>query len=184
MLTSENERDIVAAASETLSTNPPKTYRAIGLAGLIAGTMDITAAFINSGIQGRSPIWVLQSVASGLLGRDSYTGGIATAGLGLAVHFLIAFTAATVFYAASRRFTYLTQRPVVSGLLYGITVWLFMYLVVLPLTFHRSFVNPLSAVAIGLMIHMLCVGLPISLTVRWFSKERREIAGTYENPSK
>jgi uncharacterized membrane protein YagU involved in acid resistance len=161
--------DIVAAASETLSPDAPKTYRAIGWAGLIAGIMDISAAFVNSGIQGRSPLWVLQSVASGLLGRDSYTGGVAAAALGLAVHLLIAFTAATVFYAASRRLTFLIHRPVVSGLLYGITVWLFMYLVVLPLTFHRSFIHPAWAVAIGLMIHMLCVGLPISLVVSRYS---------------
>ena len=162
--------DIVVAASETLSTDAPKTYRAVVWAGLIAGTLDITSAFVNSGIQGgRSPMWVLQSIASGLLGRDSYSGGVATASLGLAVHFLIAFTAATVFYAASRRLTVLIDRPVVSGLLYGITVWLFMYLVVLPLTFHRSFLRPVSAVAIGLTIHMLCVGLPISLVVSRYS---------------
>ena len=170
--------DVVVAASETLSTDAPKTYRAIVWAGLIAGTLDITSAFVNSGIQGgRSPIWVLQSVASGLLGRDSFAGGFATASLGLAVHFLIAFTAATVFYTASRRIAVLVNRPVVSGLLYGITVWLFMYLVVLPLTFHRSFLRPVSAVAIGLMIHMLCVGLPISLVVWWFTKprERKQI---------
>ena len=108
-------------------------------------------------------------IASGLLGRDSYSGGVATASLGLALHFLIAFTAATVFYAASRRLTVLINRPVVSGLLYGILVWLFMDLVVLPLTFHRSSVRSVSAVAIGLMIHMLCVGLPISLAVHRYS---------------
>jgi asparagine N-glycosylation enzyme membrane subunit Stt3 len=159
----------MSAETATFSMEESKAYRAILWGGLTAGIMDITAAFVSSGIQGRSPIWVLQSIATGLLGRDSYTGGVAAAALGLAVQFLIAFTAATVFYAASRRLTFLIHRPVVSGLLYGITVWLFMYLVVLPVTFHRSFIRPLSAVAIGLMIHMLCVGLPISLVVSRYS---------------
>jgi hypothetical protein len=38
-----------------------------------------------------------------------------------------------------------------------------MYLIVLPLTFHRSFMQPLGAVITGIIIHMICVGLPISL---------------------
>lgn len=165
----------MSSESATFSLKESKANRAILCASSIAGSMDITAAFINSGIQGRrSPMWVLQSIASGLLGRDSYSGGFATAGLGLAVHFVIAITAATTFYGASRRLAFLIQHPLICGVLYGITVWLFMYLVVLPLTFHRSFVSPLSAVAVGLGIHIVCVGLPISLAVRWFSKRPTE----------
>lgn len=144
--------------------------RAILSAGLLAGALDITAAFINSSRQGRSPMWVLQSVASGLLGADSYQGGARTAVLGAAVHFLIALTAATVYYLASRKLKLLVRHAIVCGLIYGVTVYLFMYGVVLPLTFHRSFIHPLSAVAIGVGIHMLCVGLPIALVVRHFEK--------------
>ena len=62
------------------------------------------------------------------------------------------------------------RHAVVCGLLYGVAVYLFMYLIVLPLTFHRSFVQQFSAVATGLVIHMLCVGLPISLSVRRYAE--------------
>ena len=144
--------------------------RAIIFGGLAAGVLDISAAFVNSGINGRSPMFVLQSIASGLLGSESYKGGLRSAALGAALHFSIAFVACTVYYAASRKFKVLVQRAILCGVLYGVAVYLFMYLVVLPLTFHRSFVHPLSAVATGLGIHMLCVGLPISLAVRWCSK--------------
>jgi hypothetical protein len=115
-------------------------------------------------------MFVLQSIASGLLGSDSYKGGVRTATLGGALHFLIAFAACAVYYGASRKLSLLVRRAVVCGLAYGIAVYAFMYLVVLPLTFHRSFVRQLSAVTIGLAIHMLCVGLPISLTVHRYSK--------------
>ena len=160
----------MTAASAEFTLVRSKPYRPILVAGLVAGALDITAAFINSGLKGTSPMRVLQSIASGLLGADSYTGGLRTALLGAMVHFLIAFMAATVYYAASRKVEFLKERAVISGLLYGVAVYLFMYLVVLPLTFHRGFFHPLSAVLTGLTIHMLCVGLPISLAVSRFSK--------------
>jgi hypothetical protein len=74
----------------------------IASAGLIAGILDITSAFVIAGIKGTGSIRMLQGIASGLLGQRSFEGGMATAGLGLTTHFLIAFTAAAVFYAASR----------------------------------------------------------------------------------
>lgn len=160
----------MSTESEVVSRRKPKPYRAIFWGGLLAGILDITAAFVNSGLQGRSPMWVLQSIASGPLGADSYKGGIRTAALGAVLHFLIAFVAAAVYCVASRKFKLLVLQAVVCGLLYGVAVYLFMYGVVLPLTFHRSFFHPLTAVATALGIHMLCVGLPISLTVRRYAK--------------
>ncbi len=69
----------------------------IASAGLIAGILDITSAFVIAGLKGTGSIRMLQGIASGLLGPQSFQGGTATAGLGLAIHFLIAFTAAAVF---------------------------------------------------------------------------------------
>jgi hypothetical protein len=160
----------LSAIPVELLEDKPNTGRAIVFGGLAAGVLDISAAFVNSGLNGRSPMFVLQSIASGLLGAESYQGGLRSAALGAALHFSIAFVACTVYYAASRKFKVLVQHAILWGVLYGVAVYLFMYLVVLPLTFHRSFVRPLSAVATGMGIHMLCVGLPISLAVRWCSK--------------
>jgi len=140
----------------------------IALAGLIAGILDITSAFVIAGIKGTGSIRMLQGIASGLLGQRSFEGGMATAGLGLGIHFLIAFTAAAVFYAASRKFSSLTQHAVVSGLLYGIVVYIFMYWVVMPLAFttaHHSKSRDVTAV----IIHIILIGLPISLVVHRFS---------------
>ena len=160
----------MSAESTALSLEEPRAYRALLWGGLIAGILDITAACVNSALRGRSPMWVLQSIASGLLGPDSFQGVIRTAALGAVLHFFIAFVACAVYFAASRKFEFLVQRPIVFGLLYGVAVYMFMYLIVLPLTFHRTFLHPLTAVVAGLVIHMFCVGLPISLAVRWCSK--------------
>ena len=140
----------------------------IALAGLIAGILDITSAFVIAGIKGTGSIRMLQGIASGLLVRRSFEGGMATAGLGLGIHFLIAVTAAAVFYAASRKLSSLTQHAVVSGLLYGIAVYIFMYWIVVPLAFPTAR-HSMSRDVTAVIIHIVLVGLPISLVVRRFS---------------
>jgi hypothetical protein len=150
----------------------PSAFRAIGLAGLIAGILDITSAFVLAYPKGVAPIRVLQGIASGLLGRESsIQGGLATAGLGLTIHFVIAFVAASVFYVASRKLVVLTRRAVISGLFYGMAVYGFMYWIVIPLAFpnaRHSFSRDLTAV----IVHMLLIGLPIALIVRRFPVSR------------
>jgi hypothetical protein len=143
----------------------------IALAGLIAGILDITSAFVIAGIKGTGSLRMLQGIASGLLGQRSFEGGMATAGLGLAIHFLIAFTAAAVFYAASRKFSSLTEHAVVSGLLYGIAVYIFMYWIVVPLAFPTAR-HSMSRDVTAVIIHIVLIGLPISLVVRHFSDEK------------
>jgi hypothetical protein len=147
-----------------------KPYKTILLAGLVAGVLDIIAAAITTVLRGRAPMRMLQSIASGVLGLDSYNGGVKTAALGLGLHFIIATGWAAIFYAVSRRVTFLVRQPIVSGLLYGIAVYCFMNLVVLPLSaFPHQMSFPFSAVAIGVTVIMLCVGLPIALVVRRYS---------------
>ncbi len=160
----------MSAESETLTPEQPKSYQAILWGGLIAGTMDITAACTMAWFRGgRSPVAILHAIASGVLGAAAYQGGMASAALGLALHFLIAFTATVVFFVASRKLKFLVQKPILSGVLYGIAVYLFMNGVVLPLTFRRSFFSPLSNVFIQATILIFCIGLPIAFIVRRFS---------------
>jgi hypothetical protein len=153
--------------------NKPKASQAIFWGGLIAGTLDITAASVASWLRANvSPVRVFQSVASGLLGPSSYTGGPKTAALGLVLHFFIAATATALFYFASRKLAFMIERPVISGLFYGVLVYLFMNFIVLPLS---KFPPPRTAPAlsgrmIGLLIIMFFIGLPIALIVRRFAK--------------
>jgi hypothetical protein len=159
-------------ASTSVSTNErSQAFQAIGWAGLVAGVLDISSAFALSYPKGVGPIRVLQGVAAGLIGRAAIDGGLATAGLGLAIHFFIAFVVASVFYVASRKLVFLTQHAVVSGLLLGVVVYGFMYWIVMPLAYpvvHPSLSRDLVAVC----VHMLLIGLPIALIVRRFSRSQ------------
>ena len=97
-----------------------KAYQPILLGGLIAGALDISYACIFSYIRrGTRPSVVLQSVASGALGRSAYEGGVKTAALGLAFHFLIALIAATVYYLASRGLRFMITQAVICGISMG-----------------------------------------------------------------
>ena len=80
--------------------------------GLVAGTFDIVYACGFWALKLDVPAQrVLQSVATGLLGKASFTGGAATAALGLALHYLIALSMSGVYYLAARRWPFLWQRP-------------------------------------------------------------------------
>ena len=144
----------------------------IGLGGSTAGVFDILDAIVTTRLNGGTATRVLQSIASGVLGRASYDGGFASAALGLGLHFFIATCAATVFFLASRKLPVLLERPLVFGPLFGLAVWAFMYQVVLPLTFGRPYTVPaLPQLANQLGIHMLGVGLPIALIAAWSARQ-------------
>ena len=140
------------------------TRRALLYATLTVGILDAADAIIFFGLRsGVRPIRIFQSIAAGLLGRASFSGGLRTALLGVALHFFIAFAIVAVFFAASRRLSGLRQWPVASGLLYGIAVYLFMNLVVLPLSAAGRPTFVWSVVLNDILIHMLGVGLPTAL---------------------
>jgi hypothetical protein len=133
---------------------------AIVIGGALAGTFDATSAFITFG--SRMP----QGIAAGLLGpRAAFQGGAATWILGLLLHFLIAFTAAAVFCLASLKLTFLRRNFIVSGIYYGMTVFLFMSLVVVPLSaIHASGPFTASGLLKGIGFQIFLIGLPISLS--------------------
>ena len=139
--------------------------RAILIAGLVVGVLDISSAFLIWWQRGVALQRGLQGIAAGLLGAKSYEGGIATAGMGLALHFFIAFVVVSIFYLMSRRITFLTKQAVVSGVLYGIGVYIVMYWLVLPKAFS-TFRHRLSNELLAVAIHIFLIGLPTAFIVR------------------
>lgn len=138
---------------------------AISVGGLLAGALDLTQAFILFG-------WnVPLAIAGGLLGRAAFRGGVGTYVLGVFLHFFIAFSAAAAYYAASRKLVFLKEHPLVCGLCFGAAVEEVMNLIVLPLSaLHARGPYKLHDLILGLLVHMVVVGLPISFSVRWFAK--------------
>jgi hypothetical protein len=129
--------------------------------GLLAGLLDIIAAFVVFGSRGAPAMGILQAISSGILGAAAFEGGIATAALGLVLHFGIAIGWSAVFYAFRRSLPWISRKPLVSGGLFGAAVYFLMNLVVVPLSAVAP--RPFSLDAVILMVHVLCVGIPIAL---------------------
>ena len=150
-----------------------RAFRTIVTAGLVVGVLDISSAFLIWSQRGVGARRGLQGIAAGLLGASSFDGGLVTAGFGLALHFFVAFVVVSVFYLASRKIAFLMIHPVVSGVLYGIGVYIVMYWFVLPTvfpTFRHRLWNELLAVA----IHISLIGLPCALIVRRYSPQTHQ----------
>ena len=157
--------DSALATVTTQQSAKHNALLAIAVGGVIAGTLDLLQACILFG-------WDIPlSIAGGLLGRQAVHGGAGTYILGVLLHFFIACSAAAIYYAASRKLRFLTEHPLVCGLLFGAAVEEVMSLVVLPLSaLHARGPYQLHDLIQGLLVHMVVVGLPISYSVRRFAR--------------
>ena len=153
---------------ETISV-PSATHLAWAsiIGGITSGILDLSSAMVAFRARGIGSVRMLQGIASAALGPSAFAKGTRTAALGAAFHFVIAFSAATIYCLAALKFTILFKHPWVCGPLYGIAVHLFMTFVVLPLSkANRPF--SLSAFLVQFVIHMFAVGLPIALVAHRF----------------
>jgi hypothetical protein len=131
---------------------------------LLVGTLDISAAFLNSYLRsGTSPVIVLQFIASGVLGDSSFDGGFFTAFLGLIFHYFIAFSWTFIFFFVFPKLNISAKYKVISGLIYGIIIWLIMNLIIVPTSNTPSFHPALIQKLIGISFIMFLIGLPVSL---------------------
>lgn len=141
------------------------------LGGFVAGTVDIGAAAL---IFWANPAVILRAVASGVLGRASFEGGVFSASLGMLLQWGMSFLIAAIFVLASRKLGWMTRRWLLAGLAYGVVVFVVMNYVVVPLSaansahsfeFHAvKFFENLAA--------MLLFGLIIS----FFARRMRSVA--------
>src|SRR5947199_9292782 len=122
-----------------------KSFRTILWIGLVAGTLDITENIVFNAFRGITPWRIFQFIASGLIDGRSFQLGWASVGLGVVIHYAIALTWTAIFYIAAARFNFpvLSRRPIVSGLICVIIIYVVMNFIVLPL----SAVPPLPSAA-------------------------------------
>ena len=153
----------------------PRAPDTILYGGLVVGILDGLFALIFYGlILGVKPMRIFQGVASGLLGKASYEGGIQTFLLGVVLHFVVASCIAAVYYLASLKLPVLIHRPVICGLLYGMIAYLGMNYIVIPLSaigYRSSSFRTFLPAFIG---HALLVGLPIALITRRSAKANKK----------
>ena len=181
-----------------MTSLPQKSpIKAILLATLIAGILDASGAMIHFKINvpDANPLLIWRSVAGGALGDTARSGGLFPwVIVGILFHFLIVFLFASFFSFIYPKIKALQKNSIVTGLLYGIFIWVVMNFLVLPLSNIKSqnkmwaIVNTngklhavfqgnsnIKQMIIGIIIIMFCVGLSISLIIgRYYSRKRVE----------
>jgi hypothetical protein len=153
---------IAALSPPDAATSRWTIVRTIAIAGLIAGTLDISDAFLFLTGPGFGPFKLLQFIASGAFGPASFQGGWPTAVLGLVFHFLIATSAAAVYVGAAVRWRSLARRPVLWGPPFGLVVFGTMHYGVVPLSAAPKGTSSVATLANLVFAHIFCIGLPIA----------------------
>lgn len=140
--------------------------KAVLLAGLIVGTIDITAACVAAYAQhGVMPDGVLKFVAMGALGPDARQGGAGTAAAGLFFHDLIAMSWTAGFFFVYPKLP-AWRESIFAGFAYGLVVWTVMTFVVVPLSRVPSRPFNLQAQLPQIFIHSILIGGAILLLTR------------------
>lgn len=147
-------------------------WQSVFKAGLLAGTLDISAACINAYTKtGTTPDRVIRFVASGVFGSSAFSGGNSMIFFGLLFHFIIAFSvAAAYFFIYPRLKDRLTNRWF-NSVLIGVTTWCVTELIIVPASNAPSFPFTLTRVVVGMSILIVCIGVPIAfIAQRHFSR--------------
>ena len=155
-------------ASTSLATRN-SLLRLSVIGGLITGMLHfIVQIGIVFGLILKTPIISsLQYVASGAMGDTAFTGGLATALLGLVLDFIMTTIIAGVFILSVDRIPLLRRHVIPGSILYGFGVFIVMNLIVLPLSAAPALPAPPLWLLIELVLqHILLIGLPLGILVR------------------
>ena len=166
-------------------SSSPGLSTAIIRAGLIAGTLDGTAAIIQYTINGgKQPANIFRYIASGLFGKKALAGGWPMAGWGLLFHFLIAFAFTLFFFRIYPRVPWFAKNKLLTGLVYGVFVWAVMNLLVVPLSYISKFPAHIKPAAIAMMILVVCIGMPLSLLANKYYLYKNKYPDVIAEPTK
>jgi uncharacterized membrane protein YagU involved in acid resistance len=141
-------------------------FAAILLAGFTAGTIDIGSACL---INGLGPVVILHAIASGVLGKASYAGGLNTAGLGLLLQWGLSLIIAAIFVGAAQAIPLLARRWLAAGLAYGVGVFIVMSFVVVPLS--NAYPKPHGMPPPASIVENLLAMLLFGVIVAWFARD-------------
>jgi uncharacterized membrane protein YagU involved in acid resistance len=131
-------------------------------AGILAATLDIGAA---AAINRKSPAVILRIIASGLRGGIALDGGTSASILGFVLQLTMGIVIAAVYGLASICIPLLARMWIAGGLAYGVSIFVVMTYVILPLSAAPS--RPPAGISkiIKDVLAMLGFGLIISYAV-------------------
>jgi hypothetical protein len=144
-------------------------WKTVLLSGLLVGSLDIIAALVQFYSKtGKDPLIVLKYIASAVFGKSAYSGDSRMSIWGLLLHFLIAFIWTVFFFLIYPKFKLLSWNRIITGILYGIFVWIMMTQVVVPISKASAGTFNLKNAIIAVLILIGAIGLPLSFIAHRF----------------
>ena len=142
---------------------------------LIAGTLDIMAAFIHSYLTDNvRPSTVLKYIASGLFGTKAFDSSVEMLMVGLAVHYTIAFSCTACFFGLYPKWSLLRKSIFLNSVLIAVIAWLVTTQVIIPLSRATQGEGDFLDTSLTIAILIICVGLPIAYSAKqYFNWKKR-----------
>jgi len=136
-------------------------------AWLLVGVLDILAAMFSFYLStGKSPLIVLKFIATSVQGAEAYAGGTTSILLGLALHFSVAFLFTLFFFLIYKPLKLDSCNSYLTGILYGIFIWLVMNKLVLPMTSVKQQAFQWLEAGKAMLILVAMIGLPLALMLK------------------
>jgi len=134
--------------------------KAILITGLVAGTLDATAAIV---IYKVNPISLFKFIASGAFGKVAFSEGAFMVFFGVIAHYFIAYSWTSLYFLIFPKIKALPGNKYSNGVLYGTIIWMVMNLIVVPLSKIPSGAFYWDKAIVSILILIFMVGLPITI---------------------
>jgi uncharacterized membrane protein YagU involved in acid resistance len=118
-------------------------------------------AYLDMGKHG--PLELLKYIASGIFGEQALIGGLLMITWGLVIHYFISFVISTLFFLLYPRMLTITSKKILTGIVYGVSAWIVMALLILPISrvpYYEVFVS--KAPSLFFLSHIFAFGIPVA----------------------
>ena len=147
-----------------MATQP--ALKAVLAGGLAAGLIDIGAAAL---INRLNPVVILHAIASGVLGKAAYHGGLPAALLGLGLQCLMSIAIAALYLGVAAQSIWLRRHWVLAGVAAGPVIFAVMNYAVVPLSraWPKAHFDPVT------IVPNLAAMVLFGLIIAFFARSRR-----------
>ena len=158
-----------------MTKNQYASIKTIIYAGLLAGALDILAAFTDYYIAtGKGPEGVLRFIASGAFGKDAFTGTTTMIWFGLFFHFIIAFALTIFFFIVYPKIKLLQINIILTAVIFAIVSWAVTNLIIVPLSNTPAIPFKLISALKAFVILIFTIGFPLAIIFRNFYRVHKK----------
>lgn len=105
----------------------------------------------------------MQWIASAINGPSAFAAGASTIVEGFIIHVIVTVIMGLVYYYAFKESNLVRKNAIVSGIIYGLGIWVVMNLVIFPLSNVPAAPFVLFNAIVSIIWHIVLVGIPFAI---------------------